>query len=90
MKHFTKEFTKNITVSFLAGATVLACLSGCGTAGAQINNSKETAQEETGENSEEVKVVKFGSGTINADYCFIGEDGELAGFEYDIARNFGI
>ena len=95
MKHILKEFTRRITLAVLAGTTIMASLSGCGSASAKEENSVDTVQEKADETSGEVKadeasgdvkVVKFGSGTINADYCFIGEDGELTGFEYDIAR----
>ena len=73
-----KSFVLCTLAALSAGA-----LTGCGsdkTASANGTDSKQEASEGN------VKKIKFGSGTINYPFCFIDEDGNLAGYEYDLAK----
>ena len=81
---------------FLCALTALSIgvLSGCGSDGSASDSNVSSADSTTASSdtatddaaSGEVKKIKFGSGTLYDPLCFIDDDGNLAGFEFDMAR----
>ncbi|MBQ7265513.1 MAG: transporter substrate-binding domain-containing protein [Firmicutes bacterium] len=77
-----KTIKKGVAL-YLAMVCGIAFLSGCGNTAKEKAATNDNTQNAT---TKGVTKVKFASGTINWPFCFMDENGELSGFEYDLAR----
>ena len=86
--NYVKTITATAALVTLAGGLV-----GCGnqaqSAAAETNeiadeDSAQASEPQTQENSEEVKTVVIGSGNSYNPYCYVDENGDAVGYEYDV------
>lgn len=71
-----------LTITAVLGAVSLA---GCGNQSAPVgSNSSTTTSESSNAGSEEVTKVIVGSGNVYSPYCYVDENGNAVGYEYDV------
>ena len=88
-----KKTIKNIMISGALVVTMMASVVGCGSAAEASaadnegdNSSSTESEDNTGSTDGEVQKVVIGSGINYNPYCYIDENGDAVGYEYDVLK----
>ena len=91
-----KRMIKNTLVAGAVAATMMASVVGCGKAAepeTEVKAAEEEISTESGsesatqaQNSGEVQKVVIGSGINYNPYCYLDENGDAVGYEYDVLK----
>ena len=80
-----KRMIKKILVSGALVGTMMASVVGCG-ASSNASAAEKTTSEQTDEGESEVQKVVIGSGINYNPYCYVDENGDAVGYEYDVLK----
>lgn len=73
---------KRITAVLTTGALVAALLAGCGSS----NGTDSKSDSSKGGSDEKVTTIRVGTGTSYKPYCYLDENGNLAGYELEVLK----
>ena len=74
---------KKITAVLTTGALVAALLAGCGSNSETDSSNSDNSKDGSNEN---VTTIRVGTGTSYKPYCYLDENGNLAGYELEVLK----